>query len=113
MAKHDLRAMTDTDRRRDGVLSGEEQEMKEAEVTYKNVVLIPLAAYDDGLYAAMLIVGELSGVQRASGVLGHFPCPVAARKYALAYGMAEIDERVPAEPEHAQRQSEQMGETRA
>ena len=86
--------------------------MKEAEVTYKNVVLIPLAAYDDGLYAAMLIVGESSGVQRASGVLGHFPCPVAARKFALDYGMAEIDERGVTEPECSQRQSEQMGESR-
>jgi hypothetical protein len=84
--------------------------MKEAEITYKNVVLIPMAAYDDGLYAAMLIVGELSGLQRATGVLGHFPCPLAARKFALDYGMAEIDERSLAEPEQAQRRSEQMRE---
>ena len=67
--------------------------MRDNEVAYKSVVLVPLAAYDEGLYAAMLIVRELNGLQRASGVLGHFPSAVDARNFALAYGMAEIDDR--------------------
>jgi hypothetical protein len=73
-------------------------EMQDAEVAYKNVVLIPLAAYDDGLYAAMLIIREFDGLQSATGVLGHFPNPVDARKFALAYGTAAIDEGQLPEP---------------
>ncbi|SAL60986.1 hypothetical protein [Caballeronia telluris] len=69
--------------------------MRDTEVAYKNVVLIPLAAYDEGLYAAMLIVREVNGLQRASGVLGHFSGPLEARQFALTYGMAEIDDRPP------------------
>ena len=69
--------------------------MRNNEVAYKNVVLIPLAAYDEGLYAAMLIVREINGLQRASGVLGHFTAPAEARRFALEYGMAEIDDRQP------------------
>lgn len=76
-------------------------EMRDAEVTYKNVVLIPLAAYDEGTYAAMLIVREQDGLQRASGVLGHFACALDARKFALGYGMTEIDARRRAQPEPA------------
>ena len=79
--------------------------MQYAEIAYENVVLIPLAAYDDGLYAAMLIVREVDGLQRATGVLGHFPCPVDARKFALAYGMAEIDERQHAPQQRVMQQS--------
>jgi hypothetical protein len=75
--------------------------MRQTEIAYKNVVLVPLAAYDEGSYAAMLIVRELDGLQRASGVLGHFPCPVDARKFALDYGMAEIDARWIAQPDRA------------
>jgi hypothetical protein len=75
--------------------------MRDAEIAYKNVVLIPLAAYDEGTYAAMLIVREQDGLQRASGVLGHFPCPTDARKFALAYGMTEIDARWLAHPDRA------------
>lgn len=69
--------------------------MRNTEVAYKDVFLIPLAAYDEGQYAAMLIVKELNGVQRASGVLGHFPCAGTARSFALDYGRAEIDHREP------------------
>ena len=79
--------------------------MQYAEIAYENVVLIPLAAYDEGMYAAMLIVREIDGVQRATGVLGHFPCPVDARKFALAYGMAEIDQRGHAPQQRAIQQS--------
>ena len=75
--------------------------MRDGEIAYKNVVLIPLAAYDDGTYAAMLIVRELDGLQRASGILGHFACALDARKFALAYGMTEIDARWHAHPDPA------------
>lgn len=75
--------------------------MRDAEIAYKNVVLIPLAAYDEGSYAAMLIVRELDGLQRASGILGHFPCPVDARKFALDYGMTQIDARWLAQSDRA------------
>jgi hypothetical protein len=102
MDKHNLRAGSSPECEREKVLSREEAQMQETGITYKNVVLIPLAAYDDGLYAAMLIIGEMNGLQRATGVLGHFPCPVDARKFALAYGMAEVDERGPAQPQCGQ-----------
>ncbi|KQR76451.1 hypothetical protein ASG35_15435 [Burkholderia sp. Leaf177] len=75
--------------------------MRDGEIAYKNVVLIPLAAYDDGTYAAMLIVREFDGLQRASGILGHFACALDARKFALAYGMTEIDARRDAQPDPA------------
>jgi len=75
--------------------------MRDGEIAYKNVVLIPLAAYDDGTYAAMLIVRELDGLQRASGILGHFACALDARKFALAYGMTEIDAQRDAQPDLA------------
>ncbi len=73
--------------------------MQNAEILYKSYVLIPMAAYDEGLYASMLIVKKPDGVQRATGVLGLFPCPVDARRFALSYGMAEIDQRRLPEPE--------------
>ena len=75
--------------------------MRDGEIAYKNVVLIPMAAYDDGTYAAMLIVRELDGLQRASGILGHFACALDARKFALAHGMNEIDARRHAYPDPA------------
>ncbi|AME26058.1 MULTISPECIES: hypothetical protein [Burkholderiaceae] len=75
--------------------------MRDGEISYKDVTLIPLAAYDDGTYAAMLIVRELDGMQRASGILGHFACALDARKFALAYGMTEIDARWRAYPDPA------------
>ncbi len=75
--------------------------MLSIEVLYKGSILIPLAAFDDGLYASMLIVGKSDGVQRASGVLGHFTNSDAARKFAVEYGMAEIDHRCLPYPEMA------------
>jgi hypothetical protein len=65
--------------------------MFKSELTYKGTVLIPLAAFDDGSYAAMLIVESPDETQRASGVLGNFPTADEACRYAVEYGMAEVD----------------------
>jgi hypothetical protein len=65
--------------------------METAEVAYKNFVLTPLAAYDEGRYAAMLIVRKPDGTQRATDVLGIFPCAPEARRFAIAYGISQID----------------------
>ena len=75
--------------------------MSDPEIIYHGQALIPLAAFDDGLYAAMLVVRGADGVQRASGVLGHFPCKAQACRFAIQYGMAEIDKRPLPEPEWA------------
>jgi hypothetical protein len=73
--------------------------MENFEVAYKTFVLTPLAAYDDGMYAAMLIVRKPDGTQRATDVLGRFPCAIEARRFAIAHGMAQIDARKLPEPE--------------
>ncbi|SAL85718.1 hypothetical protein AWB68_07779 [Caballeronia choica] len=68
-------------------------------VTYKGFVLLPVVAPDDQMYAAMLVIRAPDGVQRSTGVLGDFPCPLEARRFALSYGMAEIDHRTIPLPE--------------
>lgn len=68
--------------------------MSNVAVTYKGFVLIPLAAFDDGAYAAMVIVEQPDQSQRASGVLKRFSNPDAACRYAVEYGMTEIDRRL-------------------
>jgi hypothetical protein len=78
-----------------------ESEMSNPEIVYHGHALIPSAAFDEGLYAAMLVVRGRDGVQRASGVLGHFPCKAEACRFAIEYGMAEIDKRPVPEPEWA------------
>lgn len=65
--------------------------MIKAQLTYKGIILIPLAAFDAGSYAAMIIVEVPDEFQRASGVLGNFPTADEACRYAVEYGMAEID----------------------
>jgi hypothetical protein len=67
--------------------------MEDAEVAYKSFVLVPLAAYDDGTYASMLILRKSDGTQRATGVLGSFSNAREARTFAIAYGISEIDAR--------------------
>lgn len=69
--------------------------MNRYDVIYKDFVLIPLAAYDEGSYAAILIVRQRNGVESASRVLGIFPSPCLARQFALKHGMAEIDRLFP------------------
>ncbi len=75
--------------------------MSNPEIVYHGQVLIPLVAFDEGLYAATLVVRGLDGVQRTSGVLGHFPCKAEACRFAIEYGMAKIDKRPVPEPEWA------------
>ena len=73
--------------------------MENVEIVYKRFVLTPLAAYDEGMYAAMLIVRKPDGIERATGVLGRFPCAVEARGFAVAYGMCQIDAQRLPEPD--------------
>ncbi|QIE29885.1 hypothetical protein SBC1_76430 (plasmid) [Caballeronia sp. SBC1] len=65
--------------------------MSKVAVTYKGFFLTPLAAFDEGSYAAMVIVERPDHSEKASGVLGHFANPDAACRCAVEYGMAEID----------------------
>ncbi len=44
----------------------------------------------------MVIIGDRNGMQRASGVLGHFASAEEARTCALAYGKEEVDRRASA-----------------
>jgi len=78
--------------------------MQDAEITYKQFTLRPLAAFDEGMYASMLILRKPDGTQRATDVLGRFACPIEARRYAIAYGMAEIDHRRLPDPEWPKRE---------
>jgi hypothetical protein len=80
--------------------------MENGEVVYKNFVLRPLAAYDDGMYVAMLILRNGDGIQTATGVLGSFACALDARRFALKHGMDEIDQgTVPKAESHPRRHS--------
>lgn len=47
--------------------------MSKVAVTYKGFFLTPLAAFDEGSYAAMVIVERPDHSEKASGVLGHLP----------------------------------------
>lgn len=60
-------------------------------VNYRGVILCPMAAYDDGKYAAMLLIEEESGQQRATGVIDHFPTANLARRAAIDFGIAMVD----------------------
>jgi len=67
--------------------------MLDGEMTYKGFGIQPLAAYDEGRYAAMVIVRSPDGYQRASDVLGSFADPMEAKQHALRQGMSEVDRR--------------------
>lgn len=54
-------------------------------------MLTPIA-YDQGKYAAMLIIEDEDGLQRATGVLGLFDDVNTAYRYALEYGIGEVDD---------------------
>ena len=68
--------------------------MNQVQVNYRGFVITPMAAFDGGLYAAMTIICDASGLQRASGILGHFHSADEARAYALMSGKDEVDRRV-------------------
>ncbi|MDR5781160.1 hypothetical protein QCE63_17195 [Caballeronia sp. LZ065] len=78
--------------------------MHSPEVIYKGFALTPVVAPDDGMYTAMLIVREPAGTQRATGMLGEFPSPQEARRFAFLYGMAEIDHRKAPEPDWTEKE---------
>src|SRR5690348_9185248 len=84
--------------------SAREGDMQRPEVRYRGHVLTPVIELDDGMYAATLIMRYADGVQRTTGVLGEFPCPVEALRFALQYGMAEIDQRQLPAPEWTEQQ---------
>jgi hypothetical protein len=67
--------------------------MSNVTITYKGVVLVPLAALEAGQYAAMVIIRKPDNSERASGVLGHFASANAACQFAIEYGMAQVDQR--------------------
>ncbi|MDR5857761.1 hypothetical protein P9239_02910 [Caballeronia sp. LZ062] len=70
------------------------------EVLYKGFVLTAIAVEDaGGLYTAMVIIRTPAGGLRASGGLGQFACALQARRYAIEYGMADVDERDPPQPD--------------
>lgn len=71
----------------------QETPMLDGEMTYKGFGIQPLAAYDEGRYAAMVIVRSPDGYQRASDVLGSFADPTEAKQHALRQGMSEVDRR--------------------
>jgi hypothetical protein len=68
--------------------------MNQVQVNYHGFVITPMAAFDGGLYAAMTIIGDASGLQRASGILGHFQSAEEARAFALMAGKDEVDRRM-------------------
>ncbi|WP_250517414.1 hypothetical protein [Caballeronia sp. INDeC2] len=68
--------------------------MLQPRVAYRGFVITPMAAYDGGLYAAMSIVCDRDGIQRASGVLGHFASAEDARAFALNAAKDDIDRRL-------------------
>ncbi len=66
----------------------------QSRIHYRGFTITPLAAYDSGLYAAMVILSDPSGTQRASGVLGTFASAEEACTYAMAFGKEEVDRRI-------------------
>jgi hypothetical protein len=60
-------------------------------ILYGRFMLMPIA-YDQGKYAAMLIIEDEDGLQRATGVLGLFDDVNTACRYALEYGIGEVDD---------------------
>ncbi|SAK51971.1 hypothetical protein AWB76_01633 [Caballeronia temeraria] len=63
------------------------------DVIYKGHVLSAIAISERDGYAAMLVVRDPCGTRRSSGMLGEFTSASGAVRYAVAYGMAEIDHR--------------------
>ncbi|SAK85602.1 hypothetical protein AWB75_05711 [Caballeronia catudaia] len=68
--------------------------MNEVQVNYHGFIITPMAAFDGGLYAAMAIICDGNGLQRASGILGHFASAEEARAFALISAKDEIDRHV-------------------
>jgi hypothetical protein len=69
------------------------RDMNYSDVSYRGYLLKPLAAFDSGKYAAIVIF-EKDGKQRASDVLGRFASPEEACEFALRFGRSEIDDHL-------------------
>lgn len=67
--------------------------MNQEQVNYRGFVITAMAAFDGGLYAAMTIICDGDGLQRASGVLGHFASADEACRFALLSGKDDVDRR--------------------
>ena len=67
--------------------------MNQVQVNYRGFTITAMAAFDGGVYAAMMIIGDGNGLQRASGILAHFPTADEARAFALMAGKDEVDRR--------------------
>ena len=68
--------------------------MNQPQFNYRGFIITPMAAYDRGLYAAMTIICDADGLQRASGVLRHFASADEACDFALMSGRDEVDRRL-------------------
>lgn len=68
--------------------------MNQTRIGYRGFVITPMAAFDGGLYAAMTIICDDRGQQRASGVLGHFTSAEEASAFALLAGRDEVERRL-------------------
>jgi hypothetical protein len=67
--------------------------MEHPQITYRGFTITPMAAFDGGLYAAMTIICDPNGTQRASGILGHFPSADEALDFALMAAKDEVNRR--------------------
>ncbi|MDR5744478.1 hypothetical protein QCE73_15075 [Caballeronia sp. LZ029] len=91
---HSLAAARTAGKERRQLSNEREGAMHQSSLAYRGFVITPMAAVDGGLYAAMTIVCDGDGIQRASGVLGHFACAEDARAFALSAGKKDIDQRL-------------------
>ncbi|SAL02815.1 hypothetical protein AWB80_08446 [Caballeronia pedi] len=73
--------------------------MQWPEMRYKERVLAPDIAEDDGKYAIKVLIRLPEGMLHTTDLLGDFPCPVEALRFAFQYGMAHIDHQPLPAPE--------------
>jgi hypothetical protein len=67
--------------------------MNKSEVRYRGFVLTPSTEFVEGMYSARLTVRAPDATLRSENALGRFYTEVEARRFAILYGMAEIDGR--------------------
>jgi hypothetical protein len=62
-------------------------------VEYAGATIVPVASLSARGYAAIAIVTNGVGKQRAYGPLKHFPTEKAACEYAVSYAKSRLDRR--------------------
>ncbi|SAL87572.1 hypothetical protein AWB67_07437 [Caballeronia terrestris] len=67
--------------------------MDSPQVRFQGFSLSSHTFFAAGTYSVTLIIRAPDGLQRASELMGNFPCRADARKFAIEYGMAQIAER--------------------